>query len=143
MSATAHSEYLNRIQQCWRLRSVVDRMISRVNTRYVALVLVFAFCQVIGAMCALPDLSVVEGATQFVEEEMSCPMHGTSMCPPSATSSSERQVKNGAVADADQTSAVPSVFRILTNPSAEPQWSWNSDFSLVPLCISSSSVLRI
>ena len=143
MSATVHREYPNRIQQCWRLRSVVDRMISRVNTRYVALVLVFAFCQVIGAMCALPDLSVVEGATQFVEEEMSCPMHGTSMCPPSATSSSERQVKNGAVADADQTSAVPSVFRILTNPSAEPQWSWNSDFSLVPLCISSSSVLRI
>ena len=120
-------------------------MIPRVHTRYIALVLVFAFCQVIGAMCALPDFSMAEGATLFVqeEEEMACPMDGTTMCPPSATSSPERQVKNGAVADADQTSAVPSVLRLLTNPSAEPQWSWSSDFSLVPLSLRSSSVLRI
>ena len=118
-------------------------MIPRVNTRYIALVLVFAFCQVIGAMCALPDLSVAEGATLFVEEEMACPMDGTTMCPPSATSSPERQVKNGAVADADQPSAVPSVLGLLTNPSAEPKWTWSSDFFLVPLSISSSSVLRI
>lgn len=118
-------------------------MIPRVNARYVALLLVFAFCQVIGAMCALPDLSVAEGAMLFVEEEMACPMDGTTMCPPLATSSPERQVKIGAVADTDQMSAVPSVLRILINPSAEPQWSWSNDCSLVPLSISSSSVLRI
>ena len=118
-------------------------MIPRVNTKYIALVLVFAFCQVIGAMCALPDLSVAEGATLFVEEEMACLMDGATMCPPSAMSSAERQVKNGAVADADQTSGVPSCFRGLTNLPAKPQWSWSSDFSLVPLSISSSSVLRI
>jgi len=118
-------------------------MIPRVGTKYIALLLVFAFCQVIGAMCALPDLSVAEGATLFVEEEMACPMDGTSMCQPSATSSPERQVKNGVVADADQTSTVPSVCRVLANQSAESQWSWSSDFSLVPLSISSSSVLRI
>ncbi len=120
-------------------------MIPRVNTRYIVLVLVFAFCQVIGAMCALPDLSVAEGAPLFVEEEeeMACPMDGTTMCPPSATSSPERQVKNGVVADADQISAVPSVLRLLINPSVEPQWSWSSDFSLVPLSLRSSSVLRI
>jgi len=105
--------------------------------------LVFVFCQVIGAMCALPDLSVAEGVALFVEEEMTCPMDGTTMCPPSAMSSPERQVKNGAAADADQASAVPCVLRIFTNPSAKPQWSWNNDFSLVPLSISSSSVLRI
>ncbi|MBI5316107.1 MAG: hypothetical protein HZB34_09060 [Nitrospirae bacterium] len=118
-------------------------MILRANTRYIALVLVFAFCQVIGAMCALPDLSVAEGATLFVEEEMACPMDGTTMCPPSATSSPERQVKNDVAADADHKSAVPSVMRIPQTPSAEPQWSWSSDFLLVPLSIRSSSVLRI
>ena len=118
-------------------------MMSRVNIGYIALVLVFAFCQVIGAMCALPDLSVAEGATLFVEEGMVCPMDGTTMCPPSAMSSPERQLKNRAAADADQPSAVPSVFGILTNLSGKPQWSWSSDFSLVPLSIRSSSVLRI
>jgi hypothetical protein len=118
-------------------------MILRVDTRYVALVIVFAFCQVIGAMCVLPDLLVAEETAILVEEGMACPMEGTLMCPPSATSSPERQVKNSAVADADQTSAVPSVLRILTSPSAEPQRSWSSDFSLVPLSMSSSSVLRI
>ena len=125
------------------LKNVVGRMIPRVETRYVALVLVFAFCQVSGTICTLPDLSVAEGAALFVEEGMACPMDGTMMCPPSATSSPERQVKNGSVVDADQTSAVPSVLRILTNPSADPQWSWSRDFSLVPLSMSSSSVLRI
>lgn len=118
-------------------------MMLRVNTRYLALVLVFAFCQVVGAMCALPDLSVAEEATLFLEEEMACPMEGTAMCPPSATSSPERQVKNGVAADAGHTSAVPSVMRILQNLSALPQWSLSSDYFLVPLSIRSSSVLRI
>jgi hypothetical protein len=103
----------------------------------------FAFCQVIGAMCVLPDLLVAEETAILVEKGVACPMEGTLMCPPSATSSPERQVKNGAVADAGQTLAVPSVRRILTNPSAEPEWSWSSDFSLVLLSMSSSSVLRI
>ena len=118
-------------------------MILREETRYIALVVVFTFCQVIGAMCPLPDLSVAEGPTLFVEEEMACPMDGATMCPPSATSSPERQVKNGVAADAGHTSAVPSVMRILKNLSAKPQGSLNSDFFLVPLSISSSSVLRI
>lgn len=118
-------------------------MIRRVDTRYVALALVFAFCQVIGVLCALPDLSVAEETADLVEEGMACPMDGMMMCPPSATSSPERQVKDGAIADADQTSALPSALRILTNPSTEPQWSWSSDFSLVHLSIGSSSVLRI
>jgi hypothetical protein len=118
-------------------------MIPRVDTKRIALVLVFAFCQVIGAMCGLPDISVVEGATLFVEERMACPMDGTSMCPPSATSSPERQVRNGLATDVDHTSAVPGVLRILPNSSAEPQGSWGSDLFLVPLFIRSSSVLRI
>ena len=140
-SATGDRDYPNRIQRCWPVRSVIGRMIPRVDTRYVALVLVFVFCQVIGAMCVLPDLSMAEGAALLMEEGVACPMEGTMMCPPSATSSPERQVKNGAVADADQRSAVPRVLSILTNPSAEPQWSWSSDCSPVLLSMSSSSVL--
>ena len=141
MAAAVQGDDPNRIPRCWSVMNVGGRMIPPVKTRYIALVLVFAFCQVIGAMCALPDLSVAEGTTLFVEEGMVCPMEWTTMCPPSATSSPERQLKNGA--DADQTSAVPSVFRILTNLSGKLQWSWSSDFSLVPLSIRSSSVLRI
>lgn len=143
MAAAVHQDGANRILRRWSVMNVVVRMIPAVNTRYIALMLVFAFCQVIGAMCALPDLSVAEGATLFVEKGMVCPMEGSSMCPPSAMSSPERQVKKGVAADVDQRSAVPSVLRILTNLSAEPQWSWSSDCSLVPLSISASSVLRI
>jgi hypothetical protein len=118
-------------------------MFRRVNTQYFFLVLFFfTLCQVMGTVCPLPDLLVAEETAILVEEGMACPMDGMLMCPPSATSSPERQVKNGAIVDADQTSALPSVLRILTNPSAEPQWSW-SDFSLVPFSMSSSSVLRI
>jgi len=94
-------------------------------------------------MCVLPDLLVSEETTLLVEEGMACPMEGTMMCLPAATSSPERQVKHGAVAHAAQASALPSVLRILTHPSAEPQRSWSSDFSLVPLSMNSSSVLRI
>ena len=123
---------------------LVGPMIRRVNTRYFFLVfLFFTLCQVIGTVCPLPDLSVAEETAILVEEGMTCPMDVTMMCPPSATSSPMRQVKNSASMDADQTSAFPSVLRILTNPSAEPQWTWSSDFSIVPISIGSSSVLRI
>jgi len=124
-------------------KGVVDRMIPRVDTKYIALVLVFAFCQVIGAMCALPDISMAEGTTLFVEEGMACPMDGNAMCPPSATSSPERQAKNGLSTDADHSSAIPSAMRVPPILSAEPQWSWSSGCSLATLSISSSSVLRI
>lgn len=116
-------------------------MIPRIHTQFIALVFIFALCQVIGAMCALPDLSAAKDTAILVEESMACPMDGTLMCPPSATSSPERHAKNGP--DADQTSALPSVITALMSLSVEPQWSWNSEFSLVSFSISSSSVLRI
>ena len=75
------------------MRGCKECGILRVSLRYVTLVLVFAFCQVIGAMCALPDRSVAEGSMLFVEEGMVCPMEGTTMCLPSAMSSPERQLK--------------------------------------------------
>ena len=118
-------------------------MIRRVNTQYFALVLFFTLCQVIGAVCALPDLSVAEGATLLVEEGMACPMDGTSMCPPSATSSPERQVKNGAAIDLDHGPIVLSSAAVLAAPSVPTQWSQSCACSIVPISIGSSSVLRI
>ena len=118
-------------------------MIRRVNTQYFALVLFFTLCQVIGAVCALPDLSMAEGATLLVEEGMACPMDGTSMCPPAATSSPERQVKNGAAIDLDHGPILLSPAAVLTVPSVRMLWSRSSACSVVPISIDSSSVLRI
>lgn len=122
---------------------MVNPMIRRVNTQYFAVALFFTLCQVIGMVCALPDLSVAEGASLLVEEGMACPMDGTSMCPPSATSSPERQVKNGAVIDLDHGPILLSSAAVLTAPSVSTQWSQGSACSIVPISIGSSSVLRI
>jgi hypothetical protein len=122
---------------------MVGPMIRRVDTRYVAQALVFAFCQVIGTMCALPDLSVVGGAALLVEEGMVCPMDRTTMCPPSLTSFSERQIKNSMVMDVNHETTLLSPGAVLTVPSVWMQWSWSSACSIVPISIGTSSVLRI
>lgn len=111
--------------------------------RYVALVLFFAFCQVIGAMCALPDLSLAEDAAWLVEGTMACPMDGTMMCPPSATSSPERQVKNGMILDVPHAAALSSPITVLMTSSVETQWSRSSAFSIVLPLIVDLLVLRI
>ena len=143
MAAAVHGDDPNRIPRCWSVMNVGGRMIPPVKTRYIALVLVFAFCQVIGAMCALPDLSVAEGAMLFVEEEMACPMDGTTMCPPSLTSSPERQLKNSMVMDVDHETMLLNPAAVRTAPLASTLWSWSSEYSIIPLSIGSSSVLRI
>ena len=123
--------------------SVTNLMISHVHVRYMALVLLFTFCQVIGSMCAMPDLSEAYEAA-FVEDRMACPMDGAIMCPPSLTSSPERQVKLTAASNADQavilSCLVPSG---LTNRASPVPWPGSSALSIVPISISSSSVLRI
>ena len=122
---------------------MVDPMIPRVQIRRVALILVFALCQVIGTMCALPDLSVVADAALLVEEGMACPMDGTTMCPPSLTSSPERQIKHSMVSNVDHATTLLSLSTALPSPSVPAPWSWRSLLSLVPISIGSSSVLRI
>ncbi len=124
-------------------RAMVDPMIPRVQIRRVALILVFALCQVIGTMCALPDLSVVADAALLVEEGMACPMDGTTMCPPSLTSSPERQIKHSMVSNVDHATTLLSLSTALPSPSVPAPWSWRSLLSLVPISIGSSSVLRI
>jgi hypothetical protein len=118
-------------------------MIRRVDTKYVALVILFILCQVIGTMCALPDLSVAEETAILVEEGMACPMDGTIMCPPSITSSPERQIKNSMVMDIDHATILLSPPAMLTVSLASTLWSWSSACSIVPISIDSSSVLRI
>ena len=120
-------------------------MISRVRTGFVALVFAFAFCQAIGAMCALPDLSMAEEIAWLAEDTtgMTCPMDGTIMCPPSAMSSPERQVKNDAARDLDHGPIILSAGAVLPAFSVQTLWSDNSPYSIVPISIASSSVLRI
>jgi len=124
-------------------RAMVDPMIPRIQIRRVALILVFALCQVIGTMCALPDLSVAAGAVLLVEEGMACPMDGTTMCPLSLTSSPERQIKHGMVSDVDHVPTSLGSAAVLTvrcTPKLSP---WSSACTMVPISISSYLVLRI
>lgn len=144
MCATAERDYLNGIRRCRPVRSFVDLMIPRVHTHFVTLVFLFAFCQVIGAMCALPDLSMAEDHPAIlVEGGMACPMDGTIMCPPSVTSSPERQVKNGLTLDVDHAPALLVSAAVLTTPSVPTLRPWSNACSIVPISIASSSVLRI
>ena len=124
-------------------KNMVGSMIRRVNTQYVALVFFFALCQVIGTMCALPDLSVAEDAVPLVEERMACPMDGVTMCPPSLISSPERQIKDSTVFDIDHATILLNPSSMLTVPSALARCSWGSTHSIVPISIGTSSVLRI
>lgn len=118
-------------------------MNGRIETKHVGLVIFFIFCQVIGTMCALPDLSVAEETAILVEEGMVCPMDGTIMCPPSITSSPERQIMHNLVADFDHATILLGSAAGLPVRSAPMLWSWSSASSFVPISISSPSVLRI
>lgn len=120
-------------------------MIHRMNMWLISLVLVFAFCQVIGTMCAVPDLSMTNDGAQLAEDmsHMSCPMDGTNMCPPSAISSPERQLKHVVTINVDRAALMPSAATILAAVPIPTLYSWSSVFSIVPLSIASSSVLRI
>ena len=122
---------------------MVGLMIQRVNMPYVALVFFFTLCQVIGTMCTLPDFPVAADAVLLVEEGMACPMEGTTMCPPSLTSSPERQIKHSMGSDVDHAPVPLSFSAALTRPSVPGPWSWSSGLSIVPISIGSSSVLRI
>ena len=125
---------------------MVGLMIRRVNTPYLALVFFFTLCQVIGTVCALPDLPVAADAALLVEEGMACPMDGTTMCPPSLTSSPERQIKTSMVSDVDHAPILLSFSTALTSPSVPAPWSGSSVLSIVPISMGSSGsspVLRI
>lgn len=123
-------------------RSVINLMNLQVHIRYMALALLFTFCQVIGTMCILPDLSEAQEAA-LLEDRMACPMDGTIMCPPSLISSPERQVKNNLVAEVDHVLIPVGFPAILGGRAIQTMWSLDNAHSIVPISIESSSVLRI
>lgn len=122
---------------------MVNHMIRRVNMPYLALIFFFALCQVMGTTCALPDLSVAADTAPLVEDGMVCPMDGTPLCPPSLTSSPERQIKHSMASDVDPAPVLLNVSTARTRPSVLAPWSESSVLSIVPISIDSSSVLRI
>ena len=118
---------------------------TKVRMRFVSLVLFFALCQIVGTMCTVPDLSLADDAARLIEEmrHMACPMDGTIMCPPSVTASPDRQIKSGMVVVVDPVLSFVSPMEVSAGVSSEMLWSWSSAYSIVPISISSSSVLRI
>lgn len=118
-------------------------MISQVHVRHMALALLFTFCQVIGTMCAVPELSERHEIASLIEDGMACPMDEAIMCPPSLTSSPERHIKQSVVLGVDHAAILPGDAVILTVSSAGMRWFRSSAHSIVPISIESSSVLRI
>ena len=109
------------------------------------MVLIFAFCQVMGVMCAVPDLSLADDVPHLAGEmsHAACPMDGTFACLPSLTSSPERQIPIGTVSDVVAAQILFSAATTPVTPSAQPISSVSSAYSIVPISIASSSVLRI
>lgn len=90
----------------------------------------------------IPDVAMASDVVMLVDESMTCPMEAATICPPSLTSSPERQLRNDTTIDL---SLAPIVLRpvVLRVPSVSMLSSWDNVFSIVPLSIAASSVLRI
>ena len=125
------------------MKTASDIALSNRKTISVVVGGLFVFCQVIGIMCAIPDLAVADEQTVLLEEIMSCPMDGTIMCPPSAASSPVRQGNHSLVLTIDHAPIPVGLAVVFTGSSAQTLWSWSSEVSTVPISIASSSVLRI
>jgi hypothetical protein len=113
------------------------------HARFMATSIAFVVCQVFGAMCVSADIASARQITMLIADNMPCPMDGTVMCPPSAISSPERQLKSGVAIDLDDVSIPLSLVTSLGRTVTSTPWSWSSVLSIVPISIASSSVLRI
>ena len=120
-------------------------VLAKVRMQFFSLVLFFTLCQITGTMCTVPDLLLANDATQLAEDmsDMACPMDGTTMCPPSAVSSPERQSKHPAPADLNQIAVPLNPVTAFTAPSILEFLSWSSASEFVPISIAAPSVLRI
>jgi hypothetical protein len=120
-------------------------ILAKVRMRFFSLVLFFALCQIVGTMCTVPDLSLAEDAARLAEgiSHMACPMDGTSMCPLSTVSSPERQLRQAATTNLDQTPVLLNPVTASAVSSTLESSSWSSASGFVPISIASSSVLRI
>lgn len=114
-----------------------------VRLQSASLLLFFVFCQVIGTMCVIPDVAIAADVAVLVEGGMTCPMDATTMCPPSLTSTPERESKNAATILHFLTPLVLNPLVASTLPSLSTLGHWSSVLPSVPLSIVASSVLRI
>jgi hypothetical protein len=146
--ANASVERQAKLDIALRLEAAYEAMIwiiAKTQMRSMSLVLFFAFCQILGAMCAVPDLSLANDMAQLAEDmsDMACPMDNPFMCPPSAVSSPERQLKHSVAIDLNQLPALSDpVVASDPFPASAPRF-WSSDSEIVPISIASSAVLRI
>lgn len=124
-------------------KSMDNRMFRLVRTQAAVLVVFFIICQVIGTMCTLPELSEIEATASLVNESMACPMDGAIMCPPSVTSSPERQAKKDAVVALDHGLNLLALYNVQVVASVPTQWSWSSAGSNASNSLDSSPILRI
>jgi hypothetical protein len=120
-------------------------MTAKADMQSITLIVFFALCQIIGTMCAVPDLSLADDVAQLAEDmsDMACPMDGTIMCPPSAKSSPERQLKHSVAIDLNQTPVLLAPVAAITAFPTSAPWCWISTSEIVPISIASPSVLRI
>lgn len=119
--------------------------ITKARIRSFCLVLFFTLCQIVGVMCTVPDLSLAGDAGRLAEEmgHIACSMDGAIMCPPSAVSSPERQLKPAVTIDLNQTLVLQSAVIASTASPISEYVSRTSASAFVPISIASSSVLRI
>jgi hypothetical protein len=115
----------------------------RMSVQSIGLVLFFVLCQVTGAMCVMPTVSLGEQPASLIGDVMVCPMDGTVMCPPSATSSPERQGRQGSVEDIDYATPFLTASLDSTTRAIPTLCLWSRALSIVPTSIGSSLVLRI
>lgn len=118
-------------------------MLRTATTQSLSLLLFFVLCQVTGAWCAVPGALGVEHDAMLLDAGMLCPMDGAVMCAPSLTSSPGREIKNRGISDIQQPRMVLIVSALSSDSSVSSRLPWSSVFSLVPISIVSSSVLRI
>lgn len=113
------------------------------HLKWLTLVVLFVFCQVMGAMCTLPNLSLAADRAMISDGDTVCPMDGTLMCPPSITSSPERQGKGGVALDLDHSLSSVSRDETLLRPSPLAPSPPIASCSIVFPTLMSLPVLRI
>lgn len=102
----------------------------------------YAVCFIGQVMCGVPDVLMADGHA-WSERTMFCAMDGTGVCPPSLASSPEREV-NAEPARSPLDGTISLVVAVPTSLLMAPSlWSRSTVFSIVPVSIAASPILRI
>ncbi len=107
------------------------------------MVVLFVLCQVMGLMCALPDVSAAGDNAVISDEVMACPMDANLMCPSSLASSPDRRAKSSAVMDMKHSLGATGHDSAIPIPSVVPNSSPRATFPFVFPVTVALPVLRI